>query len=123
MNVGDTFLLPIQGSHLNFICTLPNVRGEVAVLNLTSQDFDDACLIEVGDHPFVRHTSYIAYNRGKLYAESDIDAAVRSGGVVPREPATDALIQRIREGALKSDHAAAKLQRAVRECPWQPDSQ
>ncbi len=59
MKLGDTFL-PISEedvTHLWIVITEPDASGLVAIVSLTTRrnNSDETCLIQMGDHPFVRH--------------------------------------------------------------------
>lgn len=124
MNVGDTFVNRDPGHplHLWLVCTLPDDEGRVVILNLTSFDSgtDPTCLIEGGEHPFVRHDSLIEYQRGQLVPIAWIERAFDAGLFFSHAAASDELIAKIREGACRSDFTPGNVRAAVENCPWKP---
>ncbi|EQD77028.1 hypothetical protein B1B_01297 [mine drainage metagenome] len=63
---------------------------------------DDTCLLAAGDHPFIKHDSYIAYAKCRVVAASDLVKHTESGYVIEKKPASDALVARIVAGLRKS---------------------
>ena len=66
MNAGDTFFLKggAADRHLRVIISDPDINPDrVIFVSVTSFDVtkEEACLLHVGDHPFVKHKSCIAY--------------------------------------------------------------
>jgi len=121
VNLGDTFVNrdPNHPLHLWFVCTLPN-EGRVVIVNLTSADacVDRSCLITPGEHPFVTHDSLIQYQRGSVAKAEDIELAFARGLFFSRQPASDALIAKIRAGALRSEFTQGAVRKAIESCPW-----
>jgi hypothetical protein len=75
---GNTFLLPSgkDKNHLFFVAIgdifLPEMGNSphLALVNATTlyegAPHDPACILEVGEHPFIQHRSYIAYRYTRL---------------------------------------------------------
>ena len=68
MNAGDTFLVALPGtsydSHLWIVISDPDADAErIVIVSLTSHraDKDQACLLRVGDHPYVKHDTCVNY--------------------------------------------------------------
>jgi hypothetical protein len=116
VNLGDTYLL-IRG-HLWVVASLPNAKGEIAFLNFTSrrQNSDLNCVIKPGEHPFVAQETVIAYERGQLLGVNE-QAHVLANPTIcpPRKPVSPQLLERIQNGALKSDLTPEKIKDAIRD--------
>ena len=63
---------------------------------------DDSCLLRQGDHPFIRHDSFVDYRFTRLDPAEDLQARVADGVFDVKEPCSSDLIQRIVSGAIKS---------------------
>ncbi|MFC4789288.1 MULTISPECIES: hypothetical protein [Giesbergeria] len=63
---------------------------------------DDSCLLKPGDHPFIRHDSFIDYRFTRLEQAEHVEARVAEGVFDVKESCSPDLIRRIIEGALKS---------------------
>jgi hypothetical protein len=76
----------------------------VLLVNLTSHraDKDDACILDVGDHPFIRHRSCVNYAKVKHIAVAQLETILNMPSVERREPLSIEVLQRIRDGAGKS---------------------
>jgi len=114
--------------HLWFVCTLPDDHGRFVTFNLSSFDscVDPTCLIVPGEHRFVRHDSLIHYQLGRLRDVEKIELAVAKGlfsfddraSPTSGSWASDALIARIRAGALRSEFTRGDVRKAIENCPW-----
>lgn len=77
---GDTLIIPAPGtsldSHLWIVLSDPTLDHFVLLVNLTSYrpDKDDACILDVGDHPFIRHPSCVNYAKVKHIAVAQLEA-------------------------------------------------
>lgn len=119
MNVGDTFLSPSPSSpdirHLYVVITA--VRGgRFAVVNITSQspEKEQTCILQQGDHPFLRHESVVNYGDARFFEQHLVQHATAAGLIAPQERIDAKLLERIQKGALASLHTELGIQAAVR---------
>jgi hypothetical protein len=112
LNPGET----IFSIHLWVICSDPQPHdGSVVAFNLTSKDWDSDtnCIIQVGEHSFVRHDSVIAYEHGNLFTPDHIRRlkllAPKEYGAVSPE-----LLLRIQRGAIDSHETPKHLKTIIR---------
>jgi hypothetical protein len=125
MKVGYAFLDLTPGvlPHLWFVCTRPDVDGEVAIVSVTSTKEwtkDLTCPLEAGDHPFIEHDSVAAYQRARLLTVTTIEARIKRLHFEPKEPGEPALLHRLREGALDSPFTPNDVKACIRRCHWYP---
>jgi hypothetical protein len=119
MKAGDTFFLAggAADRHLRVIISDPAIDPErVLFVSLTSYDLtkEDVCLLDVGDHPFVKHKTYVAYGDAR---EAPLGALIQlrnAGQLRPNEPVSLELLDRIRRGvslsrAIKLKHVELML--------------
>jgi hypothetical protein len=117
---GSTFLVPSgpQGKHLFFLVLGPLILPEygksphvVSVGASTIHQwghYDPACVLQVGDHPFISHQSYIAYRYARIDPASHIEKMI--GGTWPeRERCSQELLDRIIHGVTISKFAPRDL--------------
>ncbi|HEX8199182.1 MAG TPA: hypothetical protein VF590_01750 [Isosphaeraceae bacterium] len=102
MQAGDSFFLDgVAERHLWVIISDPTVNPErVLFVSMTSFDVtkEDVCLLDAGDHSFVKHKTCIDYSHAR---EATLTALVRlrdSGRLRPHEPVSAELLGRIRRG-------------------------
>jgi len=116
LQAGDTFFAPWPKScsveHLFVVISDPSQdRERVVVVPMMTWDQykESTCVLEVGEHPFVRHTSYIDYRCAELVSATFIESQTKIRAFRKHTPATPALLTKIREGADKSDFLALGL--------------
>lgn len=121
MKLGDAFQIDDgegKRSHLRIVISAPLPDGSLITVNCTTrkQGSDASCILQAGDHPFIRHETVIAYEHTRalpLAMQTRIDAAVPPA-CVHHAPVSPAVLQRIQSGALISDETPQKLQAALR---------
>ncbi len=108
MNAGDTFLIPLPGttldSHLWIVLSDPSAFPEqVVIVNVTSHraDKDQACILDVGDHPFIKHKSCIEYRRAKVLPAEQL-ITLLGDRVEQLDTCNTELLGRIRDGIPES---------------------
>jgi len=108
VKAGDTFLVAspetTYDSHLWIVINDPNVNGDCVIVNFTSwrQDKDQACVLELGDHPYIRRKTCVNYKDAKHMDQTKLDTLVASKGLKRHDPVSQPLLQRIREGVYES---------------------
>ena len=112
---GHTLLIPSgPNDHLFVILTGISTTLTHLLVNLTSihanVPHDPTCGLMVGDHPFIRHPSYIAYEFARIEMASDLSNRVDAGKLTLSDPVSDALLNRIRGGIAVSQKCPKKFQ-------------
>lgn len=113
---GQTLLVPSgPGLHLFFVVFGPVTLADygpmpqVAMASATTLrdgiPHDPACVLEAGEHPFIRHRSFVAYRHMRLDSTQHIESMVRSAVWKPHEPCTAQLLDRIVAGVCRSQLA------------------
>ncbi|WP_233081092.1 hypothetical protein [Rheinheimera soli] len=103
-----TILIPSGPvKHLHFVCSdvhfSPHKNGDkVLLVNISTIDpdlyFDTTCILKPGEHPFVKHDSFIYYRYAELYSPDRITDEVIKGNFDVHQPCTEELMQRILDG-------------------------
>lgn len=111
-------VLAISGpcEHLHVVCNDPvhypiNDSQSVLVVNVSSVKFgvphDDTCILNVGDHTFIKHESYIVYKAATIWRLDNIARKISDGALrTYREDVNDPVFQRILAGFDISDHVS-----------------
>jgi hypothetical protein len=109
MKPGDTFIIDEPGtsldSHLWIVISDPVTNPEEVVLvNFTKHraDKDQACIVDPGDHPFIKHRTCVEYRRAKVRSAKDLSTLLSGGQITPHAPASPDLLARIRAGVPQS---------------------
>ncbi len=126
---GDTFVNDDRAggpSHLWIVITRPTKEREVVIVNVTSWRSlaDPTCVLQPGDHQFVRRKSYIEYRRAKRVSVDEIRVLLNSGGCVEYDTASPSLLERILDGAAeRKDYIPHKCRDILRDQGLIPDNQ
>ncbi len=113
-----TVLIP-SGSkdHLHFICSDPvfyprTGKESVLVVNISSIkpdiEHDTSCVLDVGDHPFITHPSYVYYLKADIFSTENIARNVADGYFDTHEDCGDKTFTRILAGFEISDDVRPK---------------
>lgn len=111
--------------HLFFILTDPcedkeTKRPEMLLLVNCStvypeKPFDNACVLDVGEHPFIKHKSYIYYKETRIESLIDIEQGIEQNRFIRREIINDALYERILKGAFSSKQIERRYLRFIKQ--------
>lgn len=120
---GDAFInVPARGvpSHLWFILSDPSKAPQrILIVNVTSahegRDVDSACILEPGEHPFIRHRSYVFYEGATTTSENNLREAVRKGVCRITDPAPEDLLTKLRQGLMRSSHSQERFKSLLSE--------
>jgi hypothetical protein len=69
---------------------------------------DPACLLGEGDHPFLRHDSYVDYYRAVIEPVDKITNGVSLGKIIPKPAFDNTAFAYICKGLLESKRTSAK---------------
>lgn len=113
IQAGDSFFAPWpppdDNKHLFFVISDPGRNRErVLVVPLMTYDTykEATCVLEKGEHRFIRHTSYIDYACAVVEAAGFIEQKISAKEFRTHDRASPGLLKKIREGAEKSDFLA-----------------
>ena len=115
MRQGDTFLGggEVHGEdHLWLIINDPSAHAGVAlIVNVSTlrPNAETTCIVHPGEHPFLRHDSYIRYGSGRGVKVADLVEAVKRGLLKPHQAASKALLEKARAGAKASPLLGGEL--------------
>lgn len=70
---------------------------------------DPTCILYAGDHSFVKHDSYVVYQKARLEEADKVLRGVKNGQLVPQAPMDGAVFARICKGLEDSRLTPAKL--------------
>lgn len=70
---------------------------------------DPTCVLYAGDHPFVKHDSYVVYQKARLEDADKVLRGVKNGQLVPHDPMDSAVFARVCKGLEESRLTPAKL--------------
>lgn len=113
-----------SADHLHIVCSDPIYSPEhgcdvVLIVNVSSVPsvgrFDDSCVLDVGDHVFIRHPSYLVYSRSVLWRCPTLMNKVDSGEYRVHADVDEPVMQRIVAGFSASEQTPFKIFRFVQK--------
>ncbi len=101
LQAGDSFFAPWpdpkRNWHLYFVISDPALNRErvlvVPIMTWTSYS-ESVCLVENGDHPFVRHTSFISYFNARVVTADVLEQKILTQEFRTHARASTALLER-----------------------------
>ena len=111
LKIGDTFLLPETSSgteHLYIVITEPDAYGKAVCVNVTTAySFSErTCVLQTGDHPFIKHESVVRYQYAKILdlklVDKGLNMAQSSFISKQHRSCSKELLERVQNGLLKS---------------------
>lgn len=112
-----------HNKHLHIVMNDPLVYPKkdgptVLLLNFCSFDgtgvHDSTCILNVGDHPFIGHATYVAYEHACLKLVEPLVAGVNDHRISLGEPVSEELYERVLGGLKKSSRVAQGVSAFVR---------
>jgi hypothetical protein len=106
---GRAFLLSggqVSAPHLWFVLTDADASGKVITVMLRSAKpyTDKTVVLNVGDHPWIRHESNIDYGTARPVPKTKLIDANNGSRLVIQADMSKELLQKVRDGLLKSSH-------------------
>jgi len=71
--------------------------------------YDNACILNPGDHPFIKHNSFVVYARARIENTNAILRGVNDGKLIPQEPMSQPVFDRICAGLTVSIHTPRNI--------------
>ena len=104
-----TLLVPTGNkNHLYVIVTDVCSEGKHLLVNVSTiypgTYYDNTCVIDDGEHPFIKHPSYVVYRQARIDKSEQIIKYVNCRYFSPHLPISDELLIRISAGFLTSAH-------------------
>lgn len=108
-----------RDKHLHIICNDPvpypkyaNAES-VLLVNITTLypdlPYDASCILDIGDHPFIKHQSFVYYGKADIFAATSLMAGVQSGELKIRQACPDPTFTRILSGFEISKRVPGKV--------------
>lgn len=82
--------------------------------------FDPACILDQGDHPYLRHPSYVVYAKMHEIRTVHISRMVGKGVYVAKEPLSQHVFDRVVKGLFASDEVRPRRVAEIRRSGLAP---
>jgi hypothetical protein len=94
----------------------PDFNGkQVLLVNIASVPkslpYDSTCILQPGEHRFIKHESYVYYAKARIEAANALLRGVKSGQLMAHEIMGQAIVQRICDGLQRSPHTTPRILR------------
>jgi len=106
MQAGDTFLLPGADDHLWAVISDPGMdpQNVVTVLFVSwTEKYDQACILNTGDHPFIRHATCVQYPGARVVADARLEQLNAESKLRLKAPLRPEILSRIQKAAQSAD--------------------
>lgn len=70
---------------------------------------DPTCLLYQGDHPFIKHDSYVKYSKARIEGAEGIMRGIKNGVLIQHDPVDTAIFARICHGLTQSRFTTPKV--------------
>ena len=104
--------------HLHIICNDPVFYPALAkecflAVNISSIDpiiqYDTTCILKDGDHPFIKHDSYVYYRKADIFGATTTERMVAEGDISLHDPFCDVIFEKILAGFYQSNEVKPKI--------------
>jgi hypothetical protein len=106
MQAGDTFLLPDFDDHLWAVISDPTIDAHHVVVVLFvswTEKYDQACVLNGGEHPFIKHATCVQYPGAKVVTDARLEQLRQFGQLRPKAAMSADLLALIRQRAEGAD--------------------
>lgn len=108
ISVGDTFLYeaPANKRHLHIVVE-KIIDSDTCICAFVSsivsgRGYDRACVLDSGDCTFIQHPYYVVYDKLRFFDMHQLEEMISNGIAIKKDHLSDAVIERIRNGAIAS---------------------
>ncbi len=121
MQCGDAFMLDDDDEakeHLHVVLTAPTPEGEVVTVAICSRKRWSETLIclDIGDHPFIKHASVVAYRYARIRKCTAIEQALSRGMARAKERISEPLLRRMQQALIDSDFVSNEVREFFKNC-------
>lgn len=80
----------------------------VSVCSITDDKYDRACVLNKGDHSFIKHPSYVLYQKLMIRSCHEIEDAVGKNHYISKGTMDVEVFKKVIDGLFNSKHTAKK---------------
>lgn len=113
-----TILIPSGPSHdpgrvhLFVVCSDPCEQQKVVLVpfaTYTNDLCDQTCLVFAGEHPFVRHKSYVLYRNARIVGCEEISRGIANGALRVHDDLNGQTFLKVKNGLCRSLYTPRKI--------------
>lgn len=108
-----------HSNHLIILCSDPifwprSACKAVLSVNISTwrdgaNSSDPACILNVGDHPFIKHKSFVYYEQSVPLRFSGLQQRVQNGELIPYDDLTEDVLEKVMQGFYKSNRTPKQV--------------
>ena len=86
--------------HLFIVCNDTCKLGANLLINISSvvDLCDKTCVLDVGDHPFIQHPSFVFYARAVIHLADNLQRGFENGKIKPQAEMAEEVFKRVVDG-------------------------
>ncbi|MFN0104933.1 MAG: hypothetical protein ACKV2U_22970 [Bryobacteraceae bacterium] len=98
-------------SHLWVLLADPTEDGISVIVSVTTlrHNADKTVILQPGDHPFIRHPSFVLFADSQFVSTVDLGKWIETGFAKPHQPFSSKLLKDVLEGVMASDFTPRKI--------------
>lgn len=81
----------------------------IPVDSYTSDKQDSTTILNPGDHDFIKHKSFLNYNRARIRTMTSIEQMIKDGKAKTKPAVSSDILERITDGLRKSEHTPQEV--------------
>ena len=115
LTIGSTLVIytppKCESEHLYIIIAIQKSTGKALVVNVTSfkKGCDTSCILRIGQHKFLNHTSIVNYADAQIVEISILDDLLKRKLIKPHDPVSSIQLKRIQQCGLTSSALPTKF--------------
>lgn len=119
MEIGDVYLPRDRNIdiHPRIVISDPELNpDQVVLVNFTGADGeyrDHSCLLEIGEHPWLKKRTCISYKDASVVKQVAVDKLLENSSLTLLAPVSDEVLEKILRGADASDYLPNKCRRIL----------
>ena len=99
-----------------YLVVVPRSAPETVVVSLTTHapEKDQSCVLDVGDHPFIKHPTCVEYGRARVVSWERLEEGFTTGRFSRREDASIDLMIKVWAGADVTNRLSLRCRELIR---------
>ncbi len=102
----DPVFYPRQGSECLIAVNISSVPEDTKALK---SPYEPTCILNIGDHPFIKHPSFVAYRQADVFGVTNIQNEVKDGICIVYPPFEDDPFNKVINGFFTTDSLYQKV--------------
>ena len=91
--------------HLHVVCLDVDDDGNTLIVPMSSYEgnySDSTCILDIGDHEFIKHKSFVLYIKAQIRNADELQADIDERVIIPQKDILQYFLLKIRKGVLDS---------------------